>query len=436
MAMDTLSTMQFTLLQKEEPLKDYMTRVHKEPLMAIFGDGEKSDAFANRGAGARAMRRYFNIQNYNAGGFGVVSAGGDYPATQQESEQQGYVTCKLHALTVGYTQHTITALSANPENVAKSLKDKITQSVKDTKMRTYLLSLGRGDGVVGRGSDDTTVTTLTFDQPPRLIPGDLLYSKQDSSGDGRNMGGSAVMAGVRVLEVDPDKKTILVTSTAVNADDIYYLYGGVSNEAALGVHMNGIEQMFDSSNDNFQWDPTDDSTYDHCDTYLSKTRGTDPGMNVGEVDVGGNLTVEKLIEMVEAATAVGADPANLVLLCNRKIYRVLAMNNAGYRPRNIDLVVMGTKYKVQTIDGAGAPDVPILTSSYMPDNLCVLCDKSTLFKVTAPGGWNMQTGNMWKQVSGASNNFASQYEAHYDIWRENVAVLPRTSVVGYGVTIT
>ena len=437
MAEDTLTTIQYGLLRQENRLVDLTTKFFKDPLAGLLRDGNKITTLKQ---GGRTLTRYFNDTLFPAGGFGVVGQGGDYPTAQPESQTQASIAMQLFAMTVGFEEHALTAMEVGGRDIVmQGVKSKLKASVEHTQRRIGRLVLGRGDGIVGRASAaGSSSTSFTSSIPLLCVPGDIVYANPGAgAGDERDLGGSDSISGIQVTDVNYMTNTLTLASAQTWADDdVLYLTGAANNEAGAGVYLHGIEAMCDNVSDNFQYDADDDSTYDHVDTYLGLTRSSVTQANVTEYNASSTSpTISMFGAIYNSIAYKGADPNNLFVLIHPTTYQAYSDTLIGTAPRSVMTKLPGGSYSLPIIDGIGQGQIRCIVDPGIPTDKIIMLDASKYYKLTAPGGWNKRSGNLWKQEMG-TNAPNSTYTALFDIWLQVALNLPFTSCVAYDVTTT
>lgn len=437
MANDTLTTMQYSLARAESRLVDLTQKCWKEPLGAFLKDGNKITTLKG---GGRALTRYFNDQLYPAGGFGQVPSGGDYHLSRPESETQASIAMQLFAMTVSYTEHGLKALElGGREMVLQDLDTKLRNAVDHTQRRMSRQLMSRGDGVVARASGThTATTTVTSSIPLRLVIGDYVYAKTADSNNERGLGGTTECSGTRVTSVNYSAGTFLTEDAVTCTDDaVFYIVNAATNYAGAGVYIHGLEMMLDNTTDNWQWDDDDSDTYDHRTAYLGLTAASVAQANCQEYNASSSSPdINMFGAMYDIAGSYGADPSKLVLILNPASWRAYSETYLGNVPRKVKLDLPGGTYSVPVIDGVGQDSIPVIVDWGIATSKMAMLDTSKFYKLTAPGGWNKRTGNLWQRNAAetAGNPGASAYSAFFDIWMQVALNLPYTSVVAYGVT--
>jgi len=135
----------------------------------------------------------------------------------------------------------------------------------------------------------------------------------------------------------------------------------------------------------------------------------------------------------------GGNPKNMVSLWNPLTYEKYCESIEGYAPRSTVLKLPGGNFEVPVIT-KGITQLPCIISHRIHDNKIMVVDKSKMYRLSAPGGWNKRDGRMWKQVidstSSTAANAKAEYQAFFDVWYQLAVMAPNTSTVGYGVTTT
>jgi hypothetical protein len=423
---------------------DLTQKFFKEPVAGLLKDGNKVATI--KPATGRGLVGYFNDTIYPAGGFTQVAEAGSYAASQTESEQQPNITLRLYGLTVGYNEHALTALEQGGRKlVMSSVKKKLRQAVEHTQRRMTRLLLGRGDGMVARVTTGATATSFVSSIPIHCVIGDLISANPGAgAGDERGLGGSDSISSVRITDIDYITNTITLASSQTFAtDDIVYIANAAHNAGGAGVYPHGIQAMCDNgdSDNSWQWDADDDTTYDHVDTYLGLTRSTLTQANVSDYNASSTSPdINMFSSMFNAIAYKGADPENLFVLIHPTTYQAYADTLVGTAPRSVKTKLPGGTYSLPMIDGVGQGNIKAIVDPGLPTDKIVMLDASKYYKLTAKGGWNMRSGNLWKQgydTSGsATTTVASLYNAVFDIWLAVALNLPNTSCVAYAVTTT
>jgi len=436
MAEDTLTTIQYGLMLQEQKIVDLTTKFHKEPIAGLLKDGNKVTTLKQ---GGRTLTRYFNDTLYPAGGFGVVSQGGDYPTAQPESQTQASIAMQLYALTVGFEEHALKAMEVGGRAVVmQGVKSKLKQSVEHTQRRITRLLLGRGDGFCARANAAATSTSFVSSIPVTCVQGDLIYADaDDTAGDARDLTGATEIDGVRVEDVDYMTNTITLASSQTWTDDaIMYIAGAANNAGGAGIYPHGIQAMCDNVADNFQWDADDNAAMDHVDTYLGLARASVSKANVSEYDANSTSPSIGMFSAIFNTVAYkGLNPNEAYILIHPTTYQAYADTLVGTAPRSVRTKLPGGTYSLPIIDGVGQGQLKCIVDPGIPTDKIVLLDASSYYKLTAPGGWNKRSGNLWKQEMG-DNAPNSTYTAIFDIWLQVALNLPYTSCVAYDVTTT
>ncbi|MFB0545744.1 MAG: hypothetical protein ACETWB_02430 [Anaerolineae bacterium] len=437
MARDTLTTIQYSLERKEQKLRDLTTKVFLDKLMALARDGKGIATIKEHG---RALTAYFNIMLYPGGGKGLVAESGTYPTDQQESETQASVALKMFAMTLGYTEHALKAMESDPSKMKVSTNVKIKAAVEGMQRWMADQFAGRGDGTIGRtAAAGAPGTEITLDGPVLCSPGDIIYSNPTRA-IATAGGESGKIEGARVLDVKYDEQKIAIASDTWDDADVIHFYGAAENAGGDTNWVQGIQAAYDNVADNFQYDADDDATYDHVDTYLGLTRSTTTKANCQEYSVGDYPTLAAVQRMFSRCLAHGANPRDLVSLWNPLTYEKFCEGIQGYTPKSVNLKLPGNNFSVPVISAVG-PNLPVLDSYRIPRDKILVVDKSKIYRLTAPGGWNKRAGTFWKQVqvsaaSGSDAAMKAEYRALFDVWYQLAVVLPDTACVGYGVTTT
>jgi len=166
---------------------------------------------------------------------------------------------------------------------------------------------------------------------------------------------------------------------------------------------------------------------------LGLTRSSSTKANVLYSNVNGYLVPAKVQALVRKATAHGANPKDLVMLINPLTYDRYCESIEGYAPRTTKLKLPGGNFEVPII-GHGITQLPVIDDVRIQRDKVIVLDRSKLFRLNAPGGWNKRAGKFWKDVPTGSTTIGSDYMALFDIWYQMACVLPDTSVVGYGIS--
>jgi len=258
MASDTLTTIQYSLLRQESNIVDLTQKFFAEPIAGLMRDGNDVTTLKTTG---RGLVRYFNDTVYPSGGFGQVSAGGDYAPAQAESEIQPYIAMQLYAMTISYQEHVIATLDAGDRStVMEGLRGKMKNAVDHTQRRISRHLLMRGDGIVARASAaGNSATEVTSSIPLGLVIGDYVYAKADTAGNGRGLAGSAEVTGVRVTGVDYIAGTFTIdTASTWTINAVWYVWNAAHNAGGAGVYLHGVQAIFDDANV-IKYDATDDT---------------------------------------------------------------------------------------------------------------------------------------------------------------------------------
>lgn len=432
---DTLTTMQYSLGRVERRLVDLTTHTFYSPLMALARDGK---GIANIKKHGRGLTAYFNIGLYPAGSFGPVSESGTYPATTAESETQASLALRMFAMTLGVTEHALIAMENDPTEIKVGLNTKLQNSIEHTQRRMADQFAGRGDGTGGRANGaGSSSTTITFDDPPLFQVGDVIYSNPTRE-IATATGESGKITGATITDIDYDAMTATIAADTWDDGDVIHLSGATNNTAGGTVWVQGLQAAYDNVDDSFQWDDEDDATYDHCDTYLGLTRSSTSKANVAYVNIGGYPTLTKVQSLVRKCMARGANPKDLVSLWNPLTYDKYCESIEGYAPESVNLKLPGGTFEVPVI-GHGIANLPVIDDVRIQRDKILVIDKSKLYRLTAPGGWNKRAGQFWIRntySSGDAGNVSqvASFQALFDIWYNLACVLPDTSCVGYGVS--
>ena len=437
MAEDTLTTIQYGLMRQENRLVDLTSKFFKDPLAGLLRDGNKITTLKQ---GGRGLTRYFNDTLFPGGGFGVVSAGGDYPTAQQGSQTQASIAMSLLAMTVGFEEHALTAMEVGGRDVVmQGVKSKLRASVEHTQRRIGRLLLGRGDGFVGRASEaGTGSTSFTSSIPLLCVAGDIVYADaDDGAGDARDLTGATEIDGIQVTDVDYMTNTVTLASAQTWTDNaILYIAGAANNASGAGVYPHGIQAMCDNVADNFQHDDDDNAAMDHVDTYLGLARSSVTQANVTEYNASSTSpTISMFSAMFNSIGYKGADHNKLFVLIHPTTYQAYSDTLIGTAPRSVMTKLPGGTYSLPIIDGIGQGQIKAIVDPGIPTDKIIMLDASKFYKLTAPGGWNKRSGNLWKQEMGTSAP-NSTYTALFDIWLQVALNLPFTSCLAYDVTTT
>jgi hypothetical protein len=432
---DTLTTIQYSLGRVEQKLKDLTVFQHPSILMAMAKDGKKI-ATLRRGVG-RALTAYFNIMLRPPGSFGTVASGGSatYPATVAESETQASTILKMFAMTLGYTEHALVALDGDPSAIKVDVNMKINRAVEHVQRKMVDQFVGRGDGTVGRANGaGSGATVITFDDCPLCQVGDVIYSNPDR-GIATPGGESGKIEGATVTDVQYDERKVTIASDTWDDGDVIHLSGAAENSGGATDWVQGMMAAYDNpSTDSWSWDEEDTTTYDHCDTYLGLTRSSTTQANCAEYNVNSYLTLAKVQAIVQRSLSRGARPKDLVLVLNPFSLDKLLESIEGYAARTTRVLKLpGGNFEIPVV-GHGISQVPVVDDYRIPRGKAICMDKSKVYRLTAPGGWNKREGNFWKRSPTGSTTHYAKFDALFDIWYQLAVVLPNTATVGYGIT--
>jgi len=439
MGQNALTNIADALYKKEDYLGEMLSNPGKEPILAIINSATKT---TNTG---QNLREHFKVKIRPSGGWGLTTEGGDYAAAQPMSADEGYQVPRLINHSLEYTVHALAAMNhQTPGQVGETVAKDVASFLATARRRKARLFTGRGDMVLGRASAANTSATFTSttDVPIRAVQGDYVTMfKATTSGEER-------------LYQDEDTGTAYVGTTHRFVNDVDYDANTVTFDASTGIwgtHSimvpdgctssnktgpQGMEALYDTVNDaSFAWDGDDAASVDHVDTIYTLVRSTLSQLNVNTVNTSGYLTLDKIQRGVGKCVGKGGSPSDLALICHPKQFEALTQSNFSKVGEWKTMTMAGQDLDLFCVTGLGSAQIPVICDYGIKESAVLLIDRSKLYSIELPGGWDRDEGGMFQKKNAATGaGHAAAKIAYWNMWLNWYSVFPNTSCIIYGLS--
>lgn len=439
MGQNALSNITDALYKREEYLGEMLTKPGKEPILTIMNAATKSTKTG------QDLKEHFKVKLRPSGGWSLTTEGGDYAAAQPMLADEGYQVPRLITHSIEYTVHALAAMkNQTPGQIGETVAKDISSFLAAARRRKARMFTGRGDGVLARATAAGTSTTFTSttDVPVRAVVGDYVTAFKASTANEERLY-QAEDTGVGYIgtthlfvnDLDPDANTITLSGTGIWSDDAVLVPDGFSSTNKTAPQ--GLEALYDTVLDSsFKWDAEDAATVDHIDTIFSLARASITQLNVNTVNTSGYLTLDKIQRGVSKCVAKGAAASDLVLLMHPKQFEKLTQSNFSKVGEWKTLTMAGQDMDVFCVTGLGSAQIPVIVDYGVKASVVMILDKSKLYSIELPGGWDNDGGGMFQKKNAASGaGHAAAKIAYYNMWMNWYVVFPNTSCIIYGLSV-
>jgi len=443
MGQNALTNISNALYKKEKYIGDMLANPGKEPILTVINSAKKETK------AGQDLKEYVKVKIRPSGGWMLTTEGGNYPAGQPQLSIEGYQEPRLITHTLEYTTHALAALNNQPAGkVGETVAKDIELFLDTARRRKSRLFTGRGDMVLARAAAAGTSATFTSttDVPVRACIGDYLIAYTAATDNEERLyqaadtgasyiGDAATTAMVYVNDVDYDANTVTLSrSTAIWSDDAVLVPYGASSSNYTGPQ--GIEALYDTVNDaSFAWDSEDAASIDHVDTIFNLVRSTYSQLNVSTVGTSGYLTLDKIQRGVGKCVGKGATASDLALILHPKQFEKLTQSHFSKVGEWKTLTMAGQEMDIFCVTGLGSAQIPCIVDYGIKESAVLLLDKSKLYSIELPGGWDNDGGSMFQKKNATSGyGHAAAKVAYWNMWINWYSIFPNTSCIIYGLS--